>query len=282
MERLIHGFAGAVLAGAVAQLSLAGAWALSGGKPMTAAHMNLTYLATDRVTLDIYETNPGASTPIRSYDVDMSKLMHVIVIDSDFTEFIHAHPAFDAASGHFSLTLQLYPTRRYYVYADAEPKGLGQQVFRFTIQPLTRQALPEAAPAAAQTPSPNQNIAGPYLVELSRTTLAAGRAQAVDITVTKSGKPASDLIPYLGAAAHAVFIDTATLAYVHVHPTLPGGMDPDMPGMDMGSMHMDDSPKAAPHMVMHVPALPAGSYKLWLQFQGKTGLAVAPFTLVAR
>jgi len=67
-----------------------------------------------------------------------------------------------------------------------------------------------------------------------------------------------------------------------VHPTVKGAPEMDMDDASMGSMHMDASAVAGPHMVMHVPALGAGTYKLWLQFQGKAGLVVAPFTLAVR
>jgi hypothetical protein len=86
------------------------------------------------------------------------------------------------------------------------------------------------------------------------------------IRIARNGKPATDLHPYLGAAGHAVFIDTSSLAYVHVHPMLPGGK---MKG-------------AGPKMVLHVPGLPVGTYKLWLQFQGGTKVYTAPFTIAAR
>jgi hypothetical protein len=51
--------------------------------------------------------------------------------------------------------------------------------------------------------------------------------------------------------------------------------------MNMSSnMNMNVEGSAGPHMQMALPALPAGSYKLWLEFRGTGGrLFTAPFTL---
>ena len=117
-------------------------------------------------------------------------------------------------------------------------------------------------------------------MNLSKTTLLAQSAQTVALDITKRGSPATDVQPYLGAAGHAVFINTATLEYVHIHPMLRGAKD----SLNMGSMDMDmDSPQSGPitgpHLMLHVPALPVGTYKLWFQFRGAGALYVAPFTL---
>jgi hypothetical protein len=55
----------------------------------------------------------------------------------------------------------------------------------------------------------------------------------------------------------------------------------------MGSMNMDEpqsspAPVAGPHLMMHVPALPVGTYKLWFQFRGGNSLHIAPFTLAVQ
>ena len=56
-----------------------------------------------------------------------------------------------------------------------------------------------------------------YTVTLSSLELKAGGESMLDVHILRGGKPASDLHPYLGALAHAVFIDASDLTYVHVH-----------------------------------------------------------------
>jgi hypothetical protein len=40
--------------------------------------------------------------------------------------------------------------------------------------------------------------------------------------------------------------------------------------------------KSGPFMQMELPALPAGTYKVWIQFMGDGKLYTVPFTLLAR
>jgi hypothetical protein len=194
--------------------------------------------------------------------------MHLIVVRDDFATFAHIHPTFDATTGIFSQPFTREANHRYYVYADTTPHGIGQQVFRFTLES-------DGPPANLQPSlgvSPASTTVGPYTVTLARTTLAASRPQTLDVSVLEDGKPASDLHTYLGAAAHAVFINTSTLAYVHVHPMVRGA-----------TMTMGMSGPAGPLMQMTLPALPAGVYKLWLQFRGAGNqLYTAPFTLLSQ
>jgi hypothetical protein len=245
-----------------------GIFALLGGTPKIFSQFWTEHGQGLTVTLQIRQYQIDGKTPILSYDVDMQKLIHLIVVRDDFATFAHIHPTFDATTGIFSQPFTKEANHRYYVYADTTPHGIGQQVFRFTLES-------DGPPASLQPSlgiSPVSTTVGPYTVTLARTTLAASRPQTLDVSVLENGKPASDLHTYLGAAAHAVFINTATLAYVHVHPTVRGA-----------TMTMGMGGPAGPLMQMALPALPAGVYKLWLQFRGAGNqVYTAPFTLLSQ
>jgi hypothetical protein len=120
---------------------------------------------------------------------------------------------------------------------------------------------------------------GPYEVDLSSVRLHAGRMDMVDVEILKNGKPAQDLHPYLGAPAHAVFLNTQDLTYVHVHPMAVGAMTMDM------SKPMPDLPDNASvsgEMMLHIAIREAGTYKMWLQFRGENNqLYIAEFTVLA-
>jgi hypothetical protein len=251
-----------------------GTFALLDNTPKIVSEFWAVHGAGLTATLKIRQFGLDASTPIRNYDLDMQRLMHLIVVRDDFATFAHLHPDFDAASGTFSQNFTKEPHHRYYLYADTEPHGMGQQVFRFTIE----SDGPIAASHQSTGASPARVGAGPYTVALGGTTLGADRAQSLDVNVLKSGKPARDLGTYLGAAAHAVFINTSTLTYVHVHPTVRGAA---MAMATDASSSM--SVQAGPNMQMSLPALPAGTYKLWLQFRGAPNeVYTAPFTILVR
>ncbi|MBV9718670.1 MAG: hypothetical protein JOZ77_05085 [Candidatus Eremiobacteraeota bacterium] len=235
-----------------------------------------------RATLKVRQFTLDGKTPILNYDVDMEHIMHLVVVRDDFATFAHLHPGFDAATGTFWQDFTKEAHHRYYVYADSMPRGLGQQVFRFTLE--NAGAVAPSAPAL--TASSGMVTAGPYTVRLSQTALAANRPTNLQITILENGQPAHDLGLYLGAAAHAVFINTSTLAYVHLHPRARdeagGAADSTREMTADGAMNMSES-KAGPFLAMSVPGLPAAPYKLWIQFLGNGGTVyTAPFTLLVR
>jgi len=286
-RRLSRILAGALALGSLAAIARAsagtpairGTFALLEGTPKLVSELRTSPGSGTTANLKIRQFKPDGSTPIVDYEIDMQMLMHVIVVRDDFLTFEHLHPAFDAATGTFSQAFTKERYHRYYVFADSEPKGMGQQVFRFTL-PSDGPIMTGMVPSMASTPSID---AGPYVVTLSATTLPANTAQTVDLTITKNGRPAQDLGTYLGAAAHVVFISVPTLAYVHVHPHVMGstagggGATAQSAGMHMD---MAEEQAAGPNMKMDLPALPAAPYKVWVQFRGANDkLYAAPFTV---
>jgi hypothetical protein len=258
-----------------------GTFALANATPRANAMIDLTWRDPLEARLDLWETSRGST--IRNYDFDLTKRLHMIVISDDFHSFQHVHPTL-GADGHFTIDLRVPKPGRYYVYADSRPHGLGNQVFRFRVG-FGR--VPAAAPDLSATDTTAQ--AGPYTVALTPLKLHAGAMTMLNVRIMKNGTPAADLHPYLGAAAHAVFIDASTLDYVHVHP-LAGGMHVDaMGGMNMLGMNeamqmpaLPDDAKVPASFVLHVSPVPTGRYKLWLQFRGSNGINVASFVLNAK
>ncbi|MBD5604101.1 MAG: hypothetical protein IAI48_03295 [Candidatus Eremiobacteraeota bacterium] len=234
-------------------------------------------------TFDFWTTRSAGAPPLERYDVEMTKQLHVVIVDADFATFGHVH-ATAASRGHLRTTYRFPHAGSYYVYTDSVPHGAGQQVFRWNVTagPVARGRL-----VLPRLGAPNDVArAGPYVVRLDRSTLAAGAETKLAVEVTENGAPAHDLHPYLGAAAHAVFLSGRDLSYVHVHPVDPhaaaSGMAA-MPGMDMP---MPATLPAGAHvgakMLLHARVAARGRYKLWLQFRGGDALEVAQFVLDAR
>ena len=126
------------------------------------------------------ENRPGVfwftpdGKPILNYDVDMERVMHLVVVRDDFATFAHLHPDYDAATGTFWQDFTKDPNHRYYVYADSTPQGYGEQVFRFTLQ----SSGPVAPSAPALAVSPKTVTVGPYTVALSKAALPANRPKS--------------------------------------------------------------------------------------------------------
>ncbi|HXF35239.1 MAG TPA: hypothetical protein VN603_11770 [Candidatus Acidoferrales bacterium] len=261
--------------------ALKGTFALQTGAAKTQAFMRAEAAGSDPLVrrIDMWMTPGNGSRPIRAYSVDMTQLLHVIIVSDDFKIFLHVHPML-GADGHFRITQHFPAASLYHVYADGEPQGAGQQVFRFDLPVGAGASRRRLLDATGRTVA-----AGPYSVSIGATTLRAGRETALAVHVRRGGKPASDLHPYLGVPAHAVFLGGGDLTYVHVHPMPAGAIPdmPDMPGMEnMDMKPLPDSATSAPDMLLHVAIREPGTYKLWLQFRGGKALYVAPFVLTLK
>jgi hypothetical protein len=266
-------FAGGASAGTQTQM-ITGQFALQGQKPDTDGHLRVTAVPGQplREHLDLWMTEPGQSQAIRSYQTEMTKKLHMIIVGDDFKSFMHEHPML-GADGHLTLTQQFPAPGTYLVYADGLPNQMNHQVFRFEIH------VGKPGIAATRTlPQTGMGVqAGPYEVDLSSVRLRSGTMTMLDVSILKDGKPATDLHPYLGSPAHAVFLNAQDLSYVHVHPM---AMD-EMMDMSAQAPPMPENGPSPADMMLHIALREPGSYKLWLQFRGGTQLYVAEFTIAA-
>jgi hypothetical protein len=204
-----------------------------------------------------------------------TKDIHLIVVSDDLGTFMHVHPAF--SGGHFTETLHVPRAALYHVFVDVTPAGLGQQVFRFDL-PFGSAAR---TPVTRSVPT-HVAVAGPYRVTLDPLILQTSAATMLTVRIAKGARPASDLTPYLGAAAHGVFIHYADWTYLHVHAAS-GAAQSDagsMPGMS--GMAMTSSASVGPTMMLHVTARERGAYRAWLEFRGGGTVYAAAFWLTAQ
>jgi hypothetical protein len=265
---------------AAASPTLSGTFAFQGGQAKTEGHLRLTAVGGNplKQRIDIWMSAPPSPQAIRNYGVEMTKKLHVVIVSSDFSTFLHVHPAL-GADGHFAIDQQFPAPGLYYLYADGEPNDGDHQVFRFNLELGDHNIQPRRV----LVPTGKEATVGPYTVDLSRTRLHAGGMDMIEVQILKGDTAAKDLHPYLGVPAHAVFLNAQDLTYVHVHPMplMPDKMS--MPAMDMSKMTMDmpDTASSPSDMVLHVSVKEPGTYKLWLQFRGGSQLYIAPFVLVA-
>jgi thiol-disulfide isomerase/thioredoxin len=255
-----------IIGSQTADAPIDGQFALQGGTQQTEGHLRGNAL---------WLTSETSAAPIRHYQLDMTKYMHVVIVSGDLRTFQHVHPVLQP-DGVFKFTEPL-PEEAAYLYADSIPENAGQQVFRFALNSPPRTMARDLSTTA------NVATAGPYTVRLSGS-LSSGAESHLTVKIYKNGQPANDLHPYLGAPAHAVFINARDLSYVHVHP-MPIGKDAEM--SMMGDMDMSDMPalppytRVSPDMLLHVRITEPGTYKLWLQFRAGQTLRVAAFVLKA-
>lgn len=242
-----------------------GTFALENATPQISSSMSALAMQDGRTVIEVVQK--AKHKTLRRYDRDQTKLMHLVLIEDDFNGFLHLHPAL-GSDGHFRIATRLGKGHGYYAYAESVPAGGTKQVFRFRVgdpRDVRRRSLPVNRTSA---------VSG-YEVALSQDRIKADVPTTITATITQGGKAVTGLHPYLGAVAHAVFVNMESLTYVHVHPM----------SETMGDMgHEETLPpdaKVSGMMMLMVPALRAGTYRMWLQFRGANGLVAAPFTVEA-
>ena len=95
---------------------------------------------------------------------------------------------------------------------------------------------------------------------------AAGSASELTLSVSRDGRPVTDLQPYLAAYGHLVVLRDGDLAYLHVHPAGEPG---------------DGTTPSGPDITFYATAPSVGDYRLFLDFQHGDVVRTAEFTVRA-
>ena len=196
--------------------------------------------------------------PVTRYEVAHDKRMHLIVARRDLSGFRHVHPEL-AADGTWQVASPLAGPGVWRAFADFTPSGG---------EPLTLGVDVTVPGALADRPLPapaaSTQVDG-YTVTLSGTP-QPGRTSRLTLTVSRDGRPVTDLQPYLGAYGHLVALRQGDLAYLHVHPE-------GAPG--------DGRTPAGPAVTFSAEVPSAGTYRLFLDFRHGDAVHTAEFTVVA-
>ncbi|MCX5375069.1 hypothetical protein [Streptomyces sp. NBC_00091] len=191
---------------------------------------------------------------VTSYKTEHGKELHFIVASRDLTVYRHLHPV-RAADGTWSAPVDLPAPGAYKAFADFAPAAAGAKNVTLGADLSVPGAYaPNPVPPAANT----AEVDG-YQVALGGT-LDPGKAGELKLTVSKDGRPVTNLEPYLGAYGHLVALRDGDLAYLHVHPNEGG------PGPDVS---------------FTATAPSAGTYRLFLDFQHEGKVRTAAFTVNA-
>lgn len=269
----------AALAGAVSLPSFAaevpsrGTFALPGATEKVVAELVVRETGPLTRELVIVFTDKTTGQPITNFDEELAQQLHLLATDSNFSSFVHEHPKKPGPDGSFRIEVRFPKAGLYHVYADVMPKGLGQQVVRFDVPVGDRGETTRAqqAPIGAA-----QGSDGPYTVEFDAAALRAGAESMVAMTILKDGKPATDLGLYLGVPAHAVFVNTDDLGYVHAHAMTMGAGEG---SHHAEGVHADSHTAIAAKLMLHAAPPRAGRYALWIQFMGGGTVRTVPFVV---
>jgi hypothetical protein len=196
---------------------------------------------------------------VTAFDQSHDQDLHLIAVRRDLSGYQHVHPTL-ASDGAWTTTLDLTPgTWRLFAdfvpAADGENRTLGADLAvpgEYAFTPL---------PAESRT----AEVDG-YSVTLDGD-LTPGAESELTLSVSRDGRPVTDLQPYLAAYGHLVVLRDGDLAYLHVHPAGEPGDGTTAPG---------------PDVTFFSTAPSAGTYRLYLDFKHGDAIHTAAFTVAAR
>jgi hypothetical protein len=188
---------------------------------------------------------------VTKFAVKHEKRLHLVLVRRDGSGFQHVHPTM-AADGTWRIPLTLTAAGSYRVFADFAPEGGAATVLGTDLQ------VP-----GTFTPEPDGHEVTSATVDGYRVTmnghLEAGASAELTATVTRGGRPVTDLQPYLGANGHLVVLRATDLGYLHVHPM--------------------ESATAGPEVKFMAEVPTPGRYRLYLDFKHNGEVRTAQFTV---
>ena len=202
-----------------------------------------------------YRILDASGRPVRDFDVEHEKRMHLIVVRRDLSGFQHLHPEL-RENGEWAARVRLDAAGSYRVFADFSRGGEAHTLAADLRVDGSADLRPLPKPAAvAQTSSG-------YDVRLSAATARAGEGAELRFTVARDGEKVR-VEPYLGANGHLVALREGDLAFLHVHPT---------EGEGHGGAELSDA-------IGFAATFPTtGRYRLFLQFKHDGEVHTAAFT----
>jgi hypothetical protein len=185
--------------------------------------------------------------PVRDFEVEHEKRMHVIVVRRDGQGFQHVHPDL-GDDGVWRVGLTLPDAGSYRVFADFVHDGEAQTLAADLAVDGEADYRPLPAPATTS------DTRDGYQVRLDAGAVRAEREAELRFSVSRAGKPVRTQ-EYLGAGGHLVALREGDLAYLHVHPEEHG------------------------EAVSFMTEFPSeGRYRLYLQFKHRGRVHTAEFT----
>ncbi|MQY36139.1 hypothetical protein SRB17_41360 [Streptomyces sp. RB17] len=197
--------------------------------------------------------------PVTRFAVDQTKRMHFYAIRSDLTGFQHLHPTM-AGDGTWTAPLAGLRPGAWRMFASFTPDsgaGKGEGLVLSRTVKVPGMAMTSSLPKASGTAT----VDG-YTVTVKGDPMA-GMAHQLTATVTRDGRPVTDLQPYLDTYAHLTAFHQGDLAFAHLHP----------------ETEVDGDHGGPAALTFHAEFARSGNWRLFLQFQTGGRLHTASLTL---
>ncbi len=193
-----------------------------------------------------------------------TKKLHLLIVDPSLTDYHHIHPVAGKNAGEFVFDFTPKKNDSYRVWADVIPVVTGKQEY----------AMADMGSAAKDKTAINKVTRMTSTVDGYTFTLVldsepkAGSAVMGNITVTKDGKPFTQLEPVMEAFAHVVGFTEDYSSVLHIHP--------------MGKEPTSNTERGGPKLEFHIEPEKAGFIKLFAQVRIGGKDVFAPFGVMVK
>jgi hypothetical protein len=228
--------------------------------------------AGEPATLRFRISHPGTGEPARELLTVHDRRYHLFVVSQDMEHFEHVHPS-QEADGSWSVGVTLPDEGYYKIFSDFVPYGGSAQ---FLARPLVTTGYDGdlMGDAARLVPDASSTLSSGDLtarVSHDPPAFVAGLYAHLrfDLTDTRTGRPITDLEPYLGSFGHIVIMSEDLVHYVHSHPLdVERSDDETGPVALMLPMGVDASRMRGGPTLTFEGLMPApGLYRAWAEFQ---------------
>jgi plastocyanin len=227
------------------------------------------------VTL-ILSVKDAKGTLVRELPQVHEKPMHLLAISRDLAEFAHLHPK-PQPDGTYQVRHTFPSGGAYKLYVDYTPSGSPQVVDQIEV---AVEGPSRPASRLTEDATPTKTADGVRVTMSTGQPLRAGAEAMLRFTVAdaKTGKPVTDLQPYLGALAHFVILSEDTQDFLHAHPLEAKEASG---GAMAGHAHKQGEPggKSPSEVLAHTSFPRAGLYKVWTQLQRGGRVITVPFVV---
>ena len=193
-----------------------------------------------------------------------TKKLHLLIVDPSLTDYHHIHPVAGKNVGEYVFDFTPKQNDSYRVWADVIPVATGKQ--EYVMADMGNAAKDKAAINKATTMT---SMVDGYTFALALDSEPKADAAVMgNITVTKDGKPFTQLEPVMGAFAHVVGFTEDYNSVLHIHP--------------MGKEPTSDTERGGPKLEFHIEPKTAGFVKLFAQVRIDGKDIFAPFGVTVK
>ena len=208
--------------------------------------------------------DPRTRQPVTSFEPLHERVFHLFILSNDLEYFAHVHPEL-SDDGSLDLDVELPRPGPYRLIADFLPLGGAPQLIEKSIVTAGYQGS-LAPPAASLQPDVDDERVDGTRVSLIVPPPVAGREQLVtfELTDERTGKPVTDLEPYLGATGHLLVVSSDLSVAFHSHPVAV------------------ITSRFGPTIVFQMLFPRPGMYRLWVQYQRQGKVGTASYAVAVR